>query len=179
MDALLEDFRKGSEFAFGMLYEENFGMISNFVLNNSGSVQDAEDLFQDAMLVLVEKLRMDDFQLTASLNTYVYAICKNLWLKKLRNSSFLVDFEDIQEEHFQKSIHQSIEDEMSYLEKLKSYMLKISSHCNRLIHDIFFRDKSIDQIQSEYGYSTRHNAQNQKHKCIQQIKKVKEKEGGK
>lgn len=41
---------------------------------------------------------------------------------------------------------------------------------------MFFKNKPIEQIQKDYGYSTKHNAQNQKHKCVEQIRKVKEQE---
>jgi hypothetical protein len=41
-----------------------------------------------------------------------------------------------------------------------------------MIDDIFFKDKSIEEVQQKYGYTTRHNAQNQKHKCVEQIRKV-------
>jgi hypothetical protein len=41
---------------------------------------------------------------------------------------------------------------------------------------MLFKNKPIEQIQKDYGYSTKHNAQNQKHKCVQQIKKIKEQE---
>jgi hypothetical protein len=39
---------------------------------------------------------------------------------------------------------------------------------------MFFKSKSIEDIQLEYGYTSKHNAQNQKHKCLQQVRKVKE-----
>lgn len=38
---------------------------------------------------------------------------------------------------------------------------RVTEHCQGLIHDMFFKEKSIEQIQKEYGYSTKHNAQNQ------------------
>jgi len=41
---------------------------------------------------------------------------------------------------------------------------------------MFFKEKAIELIQKEYGYSTKHNAQNQKHKCVEQIRKIKAKE---
>ncbi|WP_310992737.1 RNA polymerase sigma factor [Aequorivita marina] len=173
MDNLINDLKTENNFAFGKLYKDNFGKISNFVQNNSGNKTDAEDLFQDAMMVLVEKLRQDHFQLTASINTYVYAICKNLWFKKLRDTNFELSVDQLQSFDFLTSINHSIEDEKTYLEKLKGYLLKITDHCNRLIHDIFFKEKAIDQIQKDYGYTTRHNAQNQKHKCVEQIRKIK------
>ena len=173
MNNILIDLKTENNFAFGKLYQENFGKISNFVQNNSGNQADAEDLFQDAMMVLVEKLRQDNFQLTASINTYIYAICKNLWFKKLRDKNYELSFDELQSFDFQMSINDSIEDEKTYLGKLKGYLLKITDHCSKLIHDIFFKEKAIEQIQKDYGYSTRHNAQNQKHKCVEQIKKAK------
>ncbi len=174
MNNIIVDLKTENNFAFGKLYQDNFGKISNFVQNNSGNQADAEDLFQDAMMVLVEKLRQYNFQLTASIDTYVYAICKNLWFKKLRDKNYELSVDELQSFDFLMSINDSIEDEKTYLEKLKGYLLKLTDHCNRLIHDIFFKEKAIDQIQKDYGYSTRHNAQNQKHKCVQQIRKVKD-----
>jgi len=176
MKDILIDLKSESNFAFGKLYQDNFGKISNFVQNNSGSQADAEDLFQEAMMVLVEKLRQDNFQLTASMGTYVYAICKNLWFKKLRDKNFELSVDEVQSLDFLTSINESIEHEKSYLEKLKGYLIEITDHCNRLIHDIFYKEKAIEQIQKDYGYSTLHNAQNQKHKCVEQIRKVKEKQ---
>ncbi|PZW41392.1 RNA polymerase sigma factor (sigma-70 family) [Mesonia algae] len=174
MNNIIVDLKTENNFAFGKLYQDNFGKILNFVQNNSGNQTDAEDLFQEAMMVLVEKLRQNDFQLTASIDTYVYAICKNLWFKKLRDKNYELSVDELKSCDFLTSINDSVEDEKTYLEKLKGYLLKITDHCNRLIHDIFFKEKAIDQIQKDYGYSTRHNAQNQKHKCVEQIKKLKE-----
>lgn len=174
MNNLIVDLKTENNFAFGKLYQNNFGKISRFVQNNSGNKADAEDLFQDSMLVLVEKLRQDNFQLTASIDTYVFAICKNIWFKKLRDRNYELSIDELQSFDFMSSINDFIEDDKTYFEKLKGYLVKITDHCNRLIQDMFFKGKTIDQIQKDYGYSTRHNAQNQKHKCVQQIKKVKE-----
>ncbi|MBC7555703.1 MAG: hypothetical protein H7195_01945 [Chryseobacterium sp.] len=41
--------------------------------------------------------------------------------------------------------------------------------------DIFMKNKGIEEIQSKYNYSTKKNAQNQKYKCVEQIKRIKEK----
>lgn len=176
MNTIVTDLQTENNFAFGKLYQHNFQKIANFVQNNSGNLADAEDLFQDAMIVLVEKLRQDQFQLTASIDTYVYAICKNLWFKKLRHRNHQLVFDTIQSKDFLLSINESIEDEKTYVEKLKTYLLKITDHCNRLLQDIFFKQKAIEHIQNDYGYSSRHNANNQKHKCVEQVRKVKQKE---
>ena len=79
---LINDLKGENNYSFGQLYKTYFSMVNRFVLNNSGQTEDAEDLFQDTMLVLIEKLRQDNFELTASIKTYIMAIAKNIWLKK-------------------------------------------------------------------------------------------------
>jgi len=173
---ILIDLKGENNHAFGELYKNYFSMVSRFVNNNNGTNDDAQDIFQDTMLVLIEKLRQDNFELTASLKTYVMAIAKHLWLNRLKITSRQTEFTIHNDNQFYEEIDLSIENEKTYWDKLQNYMTFISSHCNRLIHDMFFMNKGIEQIQEDYGYSTIHNAQNQKHKCIEQIRKVKEKD---
>tara|TARA_R110002096_G_scaffold432976_1_gene650730 strand:+ start:10913 stop:11464 length:552 start_codon:yes stop_codon:yes gene_type:complete len=173
-EEILTDLKGENSFAFGELYRDYFGTVKRFVISNNGTLADAEDIFQDTMLVLVEKMRQDHFQLTASLKTYIMAISKNLWFKKLRDSHLQTDAAAFDEEKFFEEIDSAIEAEKNYREKVQGYLKKITTHCNRLINDIFFKGKLIEEIQKEYGYSSRHNAINQKHKCISQIRKVKE-----
>ena len=77
------------------------------------------------------------------------------------------DFENKEE------INLAIENERNYWDKLNDYINEISAHCQNLIHDIFMKNKNIDEIQEKYKYSSKHNAQNQKHKCVEQIRKIK------
>ncbi|HVA98722.1 MAG TPA: sigma-70 family RNA polymerase sigma factor [Bacteroidia bacterium] len=170
---ILTDLKSNNNSAFGQLYKEYFSMVNRFVTNNSGRTDDAEDIFQDTMIVLFEKLKQDDFQLTASIKTYIMAISKNLWFKHLRNANREIELTPSYENKFYEEINHAIEEEKSYSDKLQNYLDKITLHCKGLIHDMFFKEKNIEQIQKEYGYSSKHNAQNQKHKCIEQIRKVK------
>lgn len=170
------DLKGESNLAFGELYKNYFGFVSRFITNNSGTEHDAEDIFQDTMIALVAKLRQDNFVLTASIKTYIMAIAKNLWFKKLRTANRETEFTDVHDNKFYEEISLVIEQEKTYWEKLQGYILQVTAHCKGLIQDIFFKNKPIEQIQKDYGYSTKHNAQNQKHKCVEQIRKVKEEE---
>ncbi|PWJ59247.1 RNA polymerase sigma factor (sigma-70 family) [Dyadobacter jejuensis] len=171
---VLKDLKGEMNHAFGDLYRDYFGTVERFVIHNNGTSADAEDLFQDTMLVLVEKLRQEHFNLTASIKTYVMAIAKHLWLKKLRDVPEMGELDEANYSLFAAGIDRSIENERSYTERLQYYLTKITDHCSRLMQDMFFKNKSIEQIQSDYGYSSKHNAQNQKHKCMKQIIRVKE-----
>jgi len=173
----IDDFKQNSNIAFGILYQKYFIYTKKFVLNNSGNIEDAEDIFQDALIILYEKLHADNFVAYTCLANYVSGISKNLWLKKLNNRQFLNDIPDNYYLKNQEEIDLAIESERDHWDKLNDYMNSISHHCKNLISDIFMKNKNIDEIQSKYQYSSRHNAQNQKYKCIEQIRKIKDKHG--
>ncbi|MEO7485617.1 MAG: RNA polymerase sigma factor [Ferruginibacter sp.] len=176
---IIIDLKGENNQAFGALYKNYFATVSRFITTNNGTIHDAEDIFQDTMIVLVAKLREDDFVLEASVKTYIMAIAKNLWFKKLRSAKRETEFSDLHNNQFYEEISLAIQQEKSYWDKLQYYIHQISDHCKRLIHDMFFKNQPIRQIQRDYGYSTKHNAQNQKHKCVEQIRKVKEREAKK
>lgn len=177
--SILEDLKTENNHAFGNLYKNHFAAVQRFVLRNSGSADDAEDLFQDTMIVLTQKLRLDNFILSSSVKTYIMAIAKNLWFKKLRDTKQETRLTPLLEETFYEELNLFIEQERTYTDKLYHYFHKITAHCKGLIHDMFFKNKSIEQIQEKYKYSSIHNAQNQKHKCVEQIRRVKEQEKSK
>lgn len=172
----ITDLRTGSRLAYEALYKEHYTSVERFILKNSGTVDDARDIFQDSLLVLFQKLKADDFELTASLKTYIIAISKNLWFKKLRHISYYAEVKMTEafSNKFYEEISSSILHEKTYWEKLQTYMDKITAHCNYLLQAMFLKRKSIETIQQEFGYTSVHNAQNQKHKCINQLRKVKE-----
>lgn len=169
---LISDLHEEQTKAFQSLYNNYFGQVKNFVCNNKGSLSDAEDVFQDTMFVLVQKIRKDQFRLTASMGTYIVAIAKNIWLNKLRQHH-RQEFEISKyNQTFFEEIDQAIELEKYYKSQLQQYLYKVSKHCQSVIEDVFFKGKSTEQIQKEYGYSNKHNAANQKYKCVEQLKRL-------
>ncbi|NIF06674.1 sigma-70 family RNA polymerase sigma factor [Chryseobacterium sp. Tr-659] len=172
----IEDFKNDCENAFGLLYITYYPKCKDYILKNKGKSEDAEDIFQDALLILFEKLHADNFEVYTCLSNYLMGITKNLWLRKLTNRVFYVEYPDQYYQENQHAIDLAIDKEIDYLEKLSDYMKKISDHCQDLLTDIFFKNKNIIEIQQKYNYSNKHNAQNQKYKCIEQIKNVKQKQ---
>jgi len=176
MKNIIQDLKGENTNAFGNLYKEYFPAVNRFIIHNKGNTEDAEDIFQDTMMVLLEKLRQDNFQLTASIKTYIMAISKNLWLKRLKNNRYETEFSETYTNRFYEEISLAIESEKSYMDKLQNLLHKITKHCQGLIHDMFFKEKTVEEIQKNYGYSNKHTLQNQKYKCVEQIKKVKAEE---
>jgi hypothetical protein len=73
---------------------------------------------------------------------------------------YLIDYEEAEEE-----MHQSNSN------KVVSLFKAVTNKCIVLLKAIFYDDKDIDSITKEFGYTNKHNAQNQKYKCLEQARK--------
>src|SRR5438105_15862886 len=59
-------------------------MVQSLVINNQGTIEDARDIFQEAMIVLYEKAKSDSIELHCQIKTYIYSVSRRLWLKRLQ-----------------------------------------------------------------------------------------------
>jgi RNA polymerase sigma factor (sigma-70 family) len=81
---IIHAFKNNDRLFIRNLYAIHLPVISRYVSHNNGEADDAKDLIQQAMLIVFQKVRSNEFELTCSFKTYLYSICKNLWLKELR-----------------------------------------------------------------------------------------------
>lgn len=174
---LLQGLRKGSKDAFQRLYQQHYPMVRYLVIQNSGSHEEADDVFQDSLLVLIDKLRRGDFVLTASLRTYIYSIGRNLWLKRLREKgkTKLIDFEnpvDIADDPIE-------ENNEPILKQLRECMETIGDACRKVLERFYYFKMSMDEIATELGYTNADNVKNQKYKCILRLRKLMDEKKGK
>jgi len=169
--ALLQRLKREDSAAFALLYDFYYPQVAAYIQQNSGSLADAEDIFQETIVVLLQKLRMPGFTLTAGLQTYLYAIARNLWLKKLRDEKRLaVRIQDapapLHEPH-EPALHP----EKTTEEKLASLLLRITHNCRRVLRAIFLYHEGMDSLMKRMGWKNRHTAANQQYKCIQQARR--------
>ena len=82
------------ELALKELYRRLFPIIKSYIQKNNGTEEDAADIFQDAIVVFYEKVRLNQFQLTSTIRTYIYSVCRHLWLNKLRAHKKVISLTD-------------------------------------------------------------------------------------
>ncbi|MCU0418539.1 MAG: sigma-70 family RNA polymerase sigma factor [Cyclobacteriaceae bacterium] len=174
-NTLLDKVKAEESASFALLYKFYFAPIASYVKRNQGNNEDAEDIFQETVLVLLQKVREPDFVLTSSLKTYLYAISKNLWLKRLRDNK--IKFSDSANVDFEIEPFE-IEQEISKEEKVTSWLSKITENCQRILKAIFYYQEPMSALMAKMGWKNKHTAANQQYKCIQQIKKERQKEKG-
>lgn len=175
-NAILEQLKTEEDASFELLYKFYFPSIALYVRQNMGKTEDAEDIFQEAIIILLQKVRQPDFVLTSSLKTYLYAISKNLWMKHLRDNHMITvdDIELILPEEDNYSIE--VFPEKSNYEKVTSWLTLITENCQYILKAIFFYREPLDSVMKKMNWKNKHTAANQQYKCIQQLKREKEKE---
>jgi len=168
---LSERLRQNDATAFEQLYDECYPAIAGYVQQNSGNEQDAEDVFQETMIVVLQNLRKPDFVLSSSVKTYMYAVARNLWLKRLRDSKPATA-------HYDEELHGDLLHEQTgaghtqhntgILEKILN---KITNHCRHILVNLFLNNEPMERFMKRMGWKNKHTAANQKYKCLEQVKK--------
>jgi RNA polymerase sigma factor (sigma-70 family) len=166
----LEKLRRGDRAAFGLLYAGCFPSIANYIRKNNGQKQDAEDIFQEAILVLLKRLEQPDSALTSSIKTYLYAISKNLWLKRLRDNRFVCTDEGVDWDRL-TSQPEETESDVKGPDHVRIWMQRITANCQRVLKAIFFSNEPMEILIKKMGWKNKHTAASQKYKCIAQIKR--------
>src|ERR1043165_6348363 len=80
---IFERIKRGDEKALEFLYKKYYRMMTKLVITNSGTEEEARDIYQDALIVFWQKATSGNLVLTSKMSTYVYSICQNLWRKEL------------------------------------------------------------------------------------------------
>jgi len=162
-----------SEDALNRLYIGYFPMVLQFILNNNGDEDDAKDVYQEAIIVLYNKIKGGNFELSSKLKTYIYSVCRRIWLKKLSQASKktnnISDFEDVIAVEVDVEYH---EEKDLQFEKMGSALTNLGEPCKTIIQDFYINNLSMQEICEKFGYTNTDNAKTQKYKCLQRLKKL-------
>ena len=171
--ALLEGLAQNDRQAIETIYKQHYGMVQSLIINNNGTSDDARDIFQEAMIVLYEKSKSGSFELTSQLKTYLYSVCRRLWLKRLQQQQkFIPDLNNLEETI-------PVEDDLEHhdqrggeLQMMEKAMMSLGEPCKSLLEAYYLQKKNMTEIAGNFGYTNADNAKNQKYKCLMRLKKL-------
>ncbi len=145
--------------------------VKGMICGKGGQPVDADDIFQDALVVLCKKVQDPTFSLTSSLDTYLFGICKFLWNNEGRkrqnqnHTSFEGDWED---QHW-KDIEAIAEKERRF-KKAEQIIADLSERCKELLMYFYHQAMSMKEIAEKMRFSSEKVAKNQKYKCLERAK---------
>lgn len=171
--ALLKGLALNDSKAIETIYKDNFSMVQAFILQNNGSYDDARDIFQEAMIALYEKAQSESFVLTCQIKTYVYSICRRLWLKRLqqlgRYSNQVDSLDETVPVEEDLEIHEKRNAEFAIMDRA---MNSLGEPCKSLLEGYYLKKMGMQELAAEFGYTNADNAKNQKYKCLMRLKKL-------
>lgn len=171
--ALLEGLAQNDKQAIETIYKQHYNMVQSLVINNNGTADDARDIFQEAMIVLYEKARSGSFELTSQLKTYIYSICRRLWLKRLQQQQkFVPEISSLEETVPVEEEIEGHEKRNSELLMMEKAMHSLGEPCKSLLEAYYLQKKNMSEIAGNFGYTNADNAKNQKYKCLMRLKKL-------
>jgi RNA polymerase sigma factor (sigma-70 family) len=171
--ALLKGLANNDSKAVETLYKEHFGVVQHFVLNNNGSYEEARDIFQEAMIALYEKAQSDNFVLTCQIKTYVYSICRRLWLKRLQQlgkySQPMDGFDEVVAVEEDLEAHEKRNADFAIMDRALN---SLGEPCKGLLEGYYLKKMDMNSLAKDFGYTNADNAKNQKYKCLMRLKKL-------
>lgn len=164
----LEGIKRENPVLIKAFYKVFFPRIEKYVLSNNGNTADARDLFQEATIVLFRKTKVDTFNLTSTLYTYIYAICKNQWQNRLKKKNRESG------ELLPNDILEAIDIEL--MEKTERYSLfrskfqLLGESCQQLL-EWFFEKKKMREIAERMNFTEAY-VKKRKHYCKEKLVKL-------
>ena len=163
---ILEGIRNGRDDGLVELYRRSRKPVMAYVLQNSGSVDDAEDLLQEALVVLWERVRCGRFEQSAKLETFVVATARNMWLRRLsrmrRESRNLTDPDSISDDSISALDNLAEREEA---EAVRNALETLGDPCRSLLLLYYWEELPMQEIAVKLGFANADTAKSKKYQC--------------
>lgn len=161
---LIEGIKTGDEKTINYLYATYFGTIKAHILKNSGSEDDAYDIFQDSLMVLYKKIQANHIELTSDLKGYVFGVARNLWNNQLRKNNRETELvEDYADDY---EIDKLLEIPIEVI--VQRSFLKLKPECQKVL-TLHLEGKDYQEIAREMNYKSDTYARRKKYLCKEEL----------
>jgi DNA-directed RNA polymerase specialized sigma24 family protein len=149
---------------FLVLYKKAFPNFARYVARMGGSFEEAQDIFQDTLVIYYERVASAQGEIIVSEKAYLLGIAKKLWLQryqaKLKNQP-LNDF-DIE----------VVPDEQMATGKILHYLETAGKKCMELLKAYYYDGLPVGNVATLFGYSSTHSASVAKYKCLEKVRET-------
>ena len=164
-EAIFQRIVEGDEKALAWVYKKYYKLITKMVISNSGSLQEALDVYQEGLVVFWQKSRSGKFKLTSRIGTFLYGVCQNIWFKELNRRK--------RTEHSEEDFEAPDDTAEKEREKLVEMCLdRLGERCKKILMLYYFDEVSMQQIAAELHFATTDTAKTQKYKCMKKLEEM-------
>lgn len=152
---IIECLRNRQSYVVHYLSDRYMPMIRMMVSRSGGTFEDAHDIFQDGLIIMLEKLDDKHFSLTCKFKTFLYCVCEHLWKtlleKRIAANNYLARRLEPESD---RDITETMDHQM--YEKIFLEVFKNLTQGSQKILRLYWQEKSPQEIADllglTYGY---------------------------
>jgi RNA polymerase sigma factor (sigma-70 family) len=170
---ILDLMHQGDDEALVMLYRQNQKAVTSYVLRNNGSGEDAEDVLQESVIILWERVQSGRFEYSAKLSTFIFGIAKNVWSRKRmrKHREPATEFEnDVFDSGEQSALDAMIDSERS--RTIADAMERLGDPCRTLLVLYYWEERSQEEIALQMGFANAATVKSKKYTCKKMLEKI-------
>lgn len=161
-------FKSGDrEKAFKALYKL-YPRIEKLIVSKGGSKEDANDVFQESLIILHRNLHKSDFQLTSSFYTYLYAVSRFVWKDQQKQFS-KQELNNFNQQ--EAAVFDTVIEEQKYRRAEQAFR-ELGERCQQLLQRFYIKKMSFKEIAILMQFKSEKIAKNQKYKCLKKAKDI-------
>lgn len=168
---IIERIRQNDRRVLGDIFLRYERLVNSFILRRGGSREDAQDLLQEAVIVLWQKVNAGSFALSSKLSTFILAVVRNKWLAMCRKNQSLSK-EDIPEIRDEENIALEEIIEREQMVQLQTALQEISELCRKLLRLFYFEERNMASIADILNLAGADVAKSKKYQCKKRLQEL-------
>ena len=171
--AILDAIKNGQEDeVLKALYEKLYPHIEAFILKNSGTHDEAADVFQDAVLAFYKQVKKNRFDEHYTVSGFIFSISRNMWYNRVKKRNRNIE---LNEETHDSPEEKNVMDDLISKEREANinYLLNLlEERCRTILIYAIFHKFSMTTIKQKMGFRSEDVAKTKHYKCKQKLIKV-------
>ncbi|MBL7710133.1 MAG: sigma-70 family RNA polymerase sigma factor [Chitinophagaceae bacterium] len=156
------------------IYRNHFESLCWYIMNNSGSRQDAEDVFQEVVLSFIDLVQKDKFRGESTVKTFLFSLNRHTWLNELKRRGRSL----AREEKYERGQERTEMDAGHYIAdregkaEVTRLVGELGETCRKILLLFYYENLSMREILETLHYENEQVVRNKKYKCLKQLEQM-------
>lgn len=161
---IIKGIARGKDSIIRYVYKSSYQDVRKLILSNGGNEHDAQDIFQEGMIKVYQKITDHTLQLNCRFETYLYSVCRFLWLNELEKRKTSrrenVPLDDLLDDcQANNQIRENAE-----LKLYEKHFNELGKECRKVLN-MYFQRASMEEICLVMGYKDVLITKDKKYRC--------------
>lgn len=150
------------------IYTKHFPAVRHYVIQNNGSTDDAQDVFQEALTVLWLKAREDRLIPDSDPGAFLFRVAKNKWLDVVRSAAHK-HMKVVHDDRHSTLQTDAADDTEERIMRLRGIYEKLDDKCRTVLDRFYFERKDLGTIAAELGVEEE-SIRTIKYRCMMKLR---------